>query len=158
MRYEVAEVEIYVYRACGASGPRSHDPDISRISNTDSSFGDGWGVNVQHHNEATAAALGRHVMFCSDAHLAEDRDVELYATAQAICAFAAGRIMHSPKQLSADSRQVRHPRAGSSPGRARAGVAMLITAADLVSASMSFPGRPQCPVPGWSHLCGTWPL
>ena len=104
MRYEVAEVQIYVYRAYGASGPRSSDPDISRISNTDSSFGDGWGVNVQHHNEATAAALGRHVMFCSDAHLAEDRDVELYATAQAICAFAAGRITHSPQQLSPDSR------------------------------------------------------
>jgi hypothetical protein len=104
MQYEVAEVEIYVYRAYGASGPRSYDPDINRISNTDSSFGDGWGVNVQHHNETTAAALGRHVMFCSDAHLAEDRDVQLYATAQAICAFAAGRITHSPKQLFPDSR------------------------------------------------------
>lgn len=67
-------------------------------------FGDGWGVNVQHHSETTAAALGRHVMFRSDAHLAEDRDVQLYATAQAICGFAAGRITHSPKQLFPDSR------------------------------------------------------
>jgi hypothetical protein len=104
MQYEVAEVEVYIYRAYGDGGPRSHRPDISRISHDDRTYGDGWGVNVQHHNETTAAALGRHVMFCSDVHLAEDRDVELYATAQAICAFAAGRITHSPKQLFPDSR------------------------------------------------------
>ena len=98
MQYEVAEVEIFVYRAYGASGPRSYDPDINRISHDDRTFGDGWVVNVQHHNTTTAAALGRHVMFSSDVHLAEDRDLELAATAQAICAFAAGRITHSPKQ------------------------------------------------------------
>jgi hypothetical protein len=119
MRCEVAEVEVYVYRACGASGPLSYDPDINRISNTDSSFGDGWGVNVQHHNTTTAAALGRHVMLCSDAHLAEDRDVQLYATAQAICVFAAGRINHSPKQLFAGlaGRGASAPLEGGQPRR-----------------------------------------
>ena len=97
-------VEIYLYRAYGDGGPRSYRPDISRVNSTDSTFGDGWGVSVQHHNETTAATLGRHVMFCSNGHLAEDRDVVLYATAQAICAFAAGRITHNPKQLFPDSR------------------------------------------------------
>jgi hypothetical protein len=110
MQHEVAKVEIYVYRAYGSSGPRSYDPDTGRISTSDSSFGDGWGVNVQHHNTTTAAALGRHVVFCSDAHLAEDRDVQLYATAQAICAFAAGRITHSHNQLSPDTQSAAAPR------------------------------------------------
>lgn len=104
MQYEVAEVEIFVYRAYGASGPRSYDPDINRISHDDRTFGDGWGINVEHHDSNTAAALGRHIMFISDAHLAQDQDLELGATAQAICAFAAGRITHSPKQLFSDSR------------------------------------------------------
>lgn len=95
----VAVVQVYVYRAFGDNGPRSYSADFARGTNSeDRAFGDGWGINVEHHNESTAAALGRHIMFISDAHYEEDPELELNAAAAAICQFAAGKIIHDPPQ------------------------------------------------------------
>jgi hypothetical protein len=87
-RLHLAAVSCCIYRAHGLDGPRSFTPDLERgTSFTDPSFGDGWVVSVQPDSEHHAA-LGQHVMFVSDAHLAEDRDLEMGAAAAGLLGFA----------------------------------------------------------------------
>jgi hypothetical protein len=85
----LACVTCYVYRGFGAHGPPSHSADFSRGTSHDGpAFGDGWVIGVVPDNDSTAAALDQHLMFCSDEHLAEDREGWLAAAAAGLLAFA----------------------------------------------------------------------
>jgi hypothetical protein len=85
----LAHVTCCIYRAVGAHGPRSHSADFTMgVSHDDPSFGDGWAIGVVPDNADIAAALGQHLMFCSDEHLAEDCEGWLSATATGLLAFA----------------------------------------------------------------------
>jgi hypothetical protein len=85
----LAYVTCYVYRGFGAHGPRSHSADFSRGTSHDGpAFGDGWVIGVVPDHESTASALDQHLMFCSDEHLAEDREGWLASAAGGLLAFA----------------------------------------------------------------------
>lgn len=88
---ELARVRVVVHRGWGDNGPRSWSPSFTRGVSELPSFGDGWVIaaSAAIGGDAMKAALGMHLMFLADEHLAEDVDGHLAACGHGIGAFAA---------------------------------------------------------------------